>query len=692
MRTRLTWWLFVVVVSLSQVPLRAASPSPGTNGVDVMWVTARSLFPGWGLYPNGMAYGGVTPLSQPGGTAWGSGKLTWVADFQAGGEYAVWIRRYGGYGGVRVTVDEKPLTGKGSGGGGVRYTWFLLGQAPITAGRHHVDVQVYGTMFDAIALTTNKAWTPDRDGLPPALTNVAVSVPRTYRDDSALKAAAGRRGYVVGPANLYEEYLNDCVPAVTTLVDKVTLWGCGDQYLRSTFNVRAVRAVERMTVRLDRLEGPSGARIEAQDIDLRVVHLRERDRVLFENTLNFGLTPDLLVRDDRTGIPPKGRQGGYGGGSCKTRIPAHESRQLWLTVHVPAGYPPGWYRGTIRLKTSGFFRDMNLPVEMEVLPLQFQPVEGDYGIYYPAQSARTNYPNYVTPERMLAELKDQARHGLNSTTLYGGMGELKLARQAGMTGACCLMHWPDGNASNQVAEARALGFRDLYYYGVDEPRSEAQIMRCRTEAERRLKAGLHMMAAINSPGSFARLWDVVDRPVYNTYVFSVRNTMSSVRAKGFRPVSYWVTGLSYPLYFRAMVGLYNSACGYLGASPWSYADAVDHSVYGRNMHAVSYPDESGEPIPSMRWEALRDGIDDVRYLQALDRAIAAADARLKEPNAPAGLAQALEAAKATRTSDYESIGGRWFEYLRYLRDGAQLDTARRRMADAIVAVNASLAK
>jgi hypothetical protein len=119
-----------------------------------------------------------------------------------------------------------------------------------------------------------------------------------------------------------------------------------------------------------------------------------------------------------------------------------------------------------------------LPVELECLPLDLQPVEGYYSIYYPQQPTKPEGSHYVSPERYRAELEDQVRHGLNSTTLYGGFETLPMAAKAGMTRAPCLMHWPGGNAQEQIRTASELGFDGLLYYGVDEPRTPDQVERC----------------------------------------------------------------------------------------------------------------------------------------------------------------------------------------------------------------------
>ena len=665
-----------------------AMPCSAFDESVTIWTTGRALMPGWGLYPNGTRYGGSEVLGKQ--AAWGTGNLTWFASIPLEATWQVWVRHYGGYGGVAVAIDERDVTGGSGGSGGARYVWRHLGEMLITPGNHHVDIDVDGTMFDVVLLTTSRDFRAQNESeLPEPVTEPILRAPRSYRDDSALTAEADSRGFIGAPVNTYDEHLNDFVPARDGLLGTVKLWGAANQYVHTTFAVRALRDIEELNVALKELSGPGNTTLTAHRLDLRIVHLRTRMRFLFEGAARPGLCPDLLLRDDRTQLPPTGQQGGFGGGVCITAIPAHQSRQVWLTVHVPTQSPPGIYRGKLELQVSGNrLRRLSLPVELEVMPVELKPVEGWYGIYYPSQPVDPERTKYVSPARYVAELTDQVRHGLNGVTLYGGFRTLKYARRGGMTQPPVLMHWPDGHAARQVADAAKRGFPDLYYYGVDEPQGDA-IERCRQEAERRVKVGQHMFTAINSVEAQKSTREFIDRPVYNIYVFDASSDAAAyARKKGFIPISYWVTSGSFPLYYRALSGLYNTACGYAGTAPWAYADTPGPDIYKHDghRHAVSYPDESGRPIPSLRWEALRDGIDDVRYLQALDRAIAAAEVRLREPAPSQRLAEALAQARRVRDKHFGSIGGRWFQYLNSLQP-TTLDNTRRALAEATVAIS-----
>ncbi|MCL4206949.1 MAG: DUF4091 domain-containing protein [Pirellulaceae bacterium] len=661
------------------------------EGGHVFWTSGDRLLPAWGFYPNGASYGNTAPLGQA--SAWTAGggthTLTWVATFHADSLWQVWVRQYGGYGKVDVTVDERTLAEGRGGAGGGRYVWRHLGAIRVSPGHHHVDLTITRGMLDAVLFASDPDFDPAQAELPPPVEAPLLRGLRTYRDDSHLAGSAGAGGFVVGRASPYVEVRYDWLPHVDELSDRLSLWGAGRQYVAGTFVVRAWEPLNEFRASLEKLVGPNGATLEAAAIDLRVVHLRHRSMTLPATRLYADLYPDLLLRDARTDLPPQGDQGGFGGGACTVAIPAHQSRQVWLTIQVPAKASPGIYRGTLLLSDAGSAqRRKELLVELDVLPVDLQPVEGYYSIYYPSQPLKPERANYVSPERYRAELEDQVRHGLNSTTLYGGFETLPMAAEAGMTRAPCLMHWPGGDAHQQISAARELGFDGLLYYGVDEPRTPEQIERCLSESARRNKLGLPMFTAINSRQAQQALGDAVSHPVYNLWVFDGPDNAVALRAReqGRQAVSYWTTQTAFPLLYRALSGLYNTRCGYQGTAPWAYQDYPDARLYTEPAHAVAYPDADGRPIPTLRWAAIRDGIDDVRYLQALDRMLAVAEARMAAADPPAQLAATLERARQERADAYESIGGRWFQYTGNLLPG-DLDQVRRRLADATASLD-----
>lgn len=681
----------LLTVAATVISAQPAEEKLSQAAKDCFWTTGDRLLPAWGFYPNSSSYGDTSPSGKA--SAWTAGGgthlLTWVASFPANGVWQVWVRQYGGYGKIATAVDEQPVGGGRGGPGGGRYVWRHQGEIKVSAGPHHVDITVDGGMLDAVLFTSDPAFEPAKAKLADPVEDPSLRGPRDYRDDWRLAEASGPLRLVVGRATPYAEIRYDWLPQRDELVDGIRLWGSAGQSVAGTFVVRAIEPLKGLRTTLAELVGPGETRLGAEAIDLRVVHLRRRSMTMPATRQYADQFPDLLLRDDRTELPPKGDQGGFGGGTCIAGIPAHQSRQFWLTVRVSSGSPPGAYRGRLILSAEQDPKQRReLPVELEVLPLELRPVDGYYSIYYPSQPVRSDGANYVSPDRFRAELEDQVRHGLNSTTLYGGFETLPAPAAAGMTRAPCLMHWPGGDAREQIRAARKLGFDGLLYYGVDEPRTPEQIDRCLREAKRRREQGLPMFTAINSRQAQETLGDLVSNPVYNLWVFDGPDNPAVLRARkqGGRVVSYWTTQTAFPLFYRALAGLYNTRCGYQGTAPWAYQDYPDARLYTEPAHAVAYPDARGRPIPTLRWEAIRDGIDDVRYLEALDRAIATAELRLAGAYPPAELAAALERAKGIRRENYESIGGRWFQYIGHLMPG-DLDQVRRRMADAIVAIS-----
>jgi hypothetical protein len=654
-----------------------------------LWVTGYSLMPAWGFFPNPDSYGSTKPLGPA--SAWtpsgGTHRLTWVADVPETAQFDVWIRRYGGYGKVSVLVNEMPLRNVATGQHVPQYVWCFVGTMNLSIGQQHVDIDVTNCMIDAVLLTSDPSFEPNTSALPAAVPVPTLRALRRYRDDSALKdVAVPNAGYVVAQINPEVEVLYDDVPMVDEVVAKPKVWGSPRQTLTASFVVRMLdQGADFVTV----------AALDFNDceVDIRVMLVRERTTVTFGEAPAKMLVADLLLRSDGQGLPIKGEQS-VNHAVCATSIPAHESRQFILTIRVPAGMAPGSFEGSLKFEVDDDrSRWTSLPVSVEILPIDLQAVAGRYGAYHLAQPINENQKNEVSYQRYQSELKDMAAHGLNCTTMYAGVQQILSVAHSGLDHSPCSMIWPGPEAAEEVAGAKQLGLEGLTYYGVDEPITPEQIARCVAEAERRQALGLTMMTAINNKDSWEYLKDLLYYPVLNLMVFDGKKNAAAeyANSKGFKPVSYWPTTSAFPMYYRAFAGLYNAACSFLGAVPWAYQDTTTDDIFDADTlhNALAYPDESGNPVPTLCWEFVRQGIDDVRYLQALDRSIVKADERMSQPHSPHGLSAAITHARKMRRIYFEAIGGRYFVYLCGLVPG-QLDEGRRAMADATVALNVAL--
>ena len=329
---------------------RATSAEP-----NCLWTTGDRLLPAWGFYPNGASYGGTSPSGNA--SAWTSGggthTLTWVADFPTEGVWQVWVRQYGGYGEVTVKVDERTIAGGRGGPGGGRYVWRHQGEIKVPAGSHHVDLIVNRGMLDAVLFVGDPDLDPAKAELPDPVENPVLRGLRSFRDDQHLTDAAGTRGFVVGQVTPYAEIRYDWEPRQEHLIDRLTLWGSAGQYIAGTIAVRTLEPLKGLRATLGELIGPLNTRLGPERIDLRVVHLRHRSMTLPATRSYSEQFPDLPTSRRPHRATAKRRSGRVlAAERALGASPAHQSRQFWLTVHVPAGSPPGLYRGNLILSVE----------------------------------------------------------------------------------------------------------------------------------------------------------------------------------------------------------------------------------------------------------------------------------------------------------------------------------------------------
>ena len=199
-----------------------------------------------------------------------------------------------------------------------------------------------------------------------------------------------------------------------------------------------------------------------------------------------------------------------------------------------------------------------------------------------------------------------------------------------MTRAPCLMHWPGGKAHEQINTARELGLDGLLYYGVDEPRTPEQIERCLREAKRRREQGLPMFTAINSRQAQEALGDLVSHPVYVLWVFDGPDNSVVLRAResGSQVISYWTTQTGFPLLYRALTGLYNTRVWLPRHGPLGPTRTTLTNGYTRSrLMPWPIPIPPASRFPHSAGRRCVTVLTTFRYLQALDRAVAAAEGR-----------------------------------------------------------------
>lgn len=319
-------------------------------------------------------------------------------------------------------------------------------------------------------------------------------------------------------------------------------------------------------------------------------------------------------------------------------LPANYNKQFWITLQAPLGSIPDNYKGTISLK-SGSQTLKTLDVNLQVLPIDLPQPDVEYSIIYDGTiSGLTSISSYdKSVEQYTAEQNDMRAHGIINPTIAALapedtlLQELSIRQQAGMDNTNMYYFTINANA-DIVSYLKALtapyGVVNLYQYGPDEQDINNSINRDNIR-------DIH-----NAGGKyFAGEW------IYS-YADSVADVVDLMNAGSLWPEmadkyhSYGHKIYSYnnpqavpdaPELFRRNYGLALWQANYDGTMDYAYQSSVgdiwnDFDCNQFRDHVFAYPTMNGV-VDTTKWEGFREGINDMRYLAALQDEIAAAKSR-----------------------------------------------------------------
>jgi hypothetical protein len=174
--------------------------------------------------------------------------------------------------------------------------------------------------------------------------------------------------------------------------------------------------------------------------------------------------------------------------------------------------------------------------------------------------------------------------------------------------------------------ARRFGATDLYLYGRDEAKGEN--LTDQRAAWRTVKrAGARVFAA-GKAGHFELTNGLTDLLVYHGPPFPEGRTVATRQhALGNKMFMYGnpQAGPEDPLVWRRNYGITAWQADYDGVMPFAFQSQFgsmwnDWDDKNYRTHALAYP-AADKPISTLAFEGLREGIDDVRYLTALEDSI-----------------------------------------------------------------------
>ena len=445
---------------------------------------------------------------------------------------------------------------------------------------------------------------------------------------------------------------------------ELSVSACPGEYEPASFAVYAIRELRDVTVQCG-AAGSGTSALPAAEIDVRIVKCWWQDGV----ELGYGddvreptFTPELLLKDpefvsvdnqQRTNTLKNPKAPRDARELRPVSIPAETAQQFWITVHVPQDAKAGTHTGTLTLKPRNA-PAMDMPLRIRVLPFELAEPALTYSIYYRGQlvadPAGSIGADRKSARQYLAEMRNLTAHGVSHPTCYQRFDNrelfdraIELRKQAGiavdplyslgisMGGGAPTS--PEGlealkdRVRSALAQVRRHGIRELYIYGLDEAQGE-QLKAERAAFRAAHEVGVKLFVACGGV-AFATVGDLLDLAVYSGS--PTRDEARKWRSVGHRIFSYDhpQVGMEQPETYRRNFGLRLWKSGYDGTMNYAYQDAfgdiyVDADGQFRD-HVFAYPTVDGV-IDTIQWEGFREGIDDVRYVTTLLKAIERAKA------------------------------------------------------------------
>ncbi len=347
-----------------------------------------------------------------------------------------------------------------------------------------------------------------------------------------------------------------------------------------------------------------------------------------------------------------------------TSLPVGMVKQFWITVHVPETALPGQYEGKIKVHAS-HAPTRELTLRLRVLPFALETPAVRFAIYYRGKLApypidtrammiRDGRPTisaeWKSPEEYLAEMQDLKAHGMEYPTIYQGLNqehllrqELALREKAGLPKEAfysCGLITGNPTTPEELAElkrkvrlligiARQYGYQEVYVYGIDEATGE-KLTSQRPAWNAVHEAGGKVFTSVYR-GALEVMGDILDLAILNSFrdfpdVAEVEKYHKL--GKQVFPTAQPRIGLEEPETYRRRYGLMLWKAGYDGAMNYAYQEHYgkqthiwnDFDYQGCRSQVFAYPTVNGV-IDTIQWEGQRAGVDDVRYLTTLLKAI-----------------------------------------------------------------------
>ena len=542
--------------------------------------------------------------------------------------------------------------------------------------------------FDDVELTTAKDI--------PAIRYVSPNPPPQPTE------ADNARGYIPFVRNHLDLMPPTYTPSQAEIEGKLATFCSLGEHEPLSVGIYALRALKNVSATPSDLKTQSGATLPANAVDVHSV------RLLYKRS-HYSLSDRMLVPTFLEEKPI-------------AEAPKGQSRQLWITVHVPSDAQPGEYQGSVTIHAEGA-PEAAMPLRLEVLPIQLVEPKGiGFGMYDWPPKDETKEASCET------KFRDMREHGMTTVGLcanvggkfevIGGRGRvtfdgtsgfekaLDAYKRAGFSEPVVWLMGSDvkkwalkqgpldsdafasaykGVIESVVEEGKRRGWPEIIIQPEDEvfgdPQRFESCFRC-LKLIKEIPGARTEMDGPNTNLERAKLtYPFTDLlvPAYGPLIYGQRvyerqewRDIMAQAHKEKKLVYYYnfdTTGW-HPESMRFAFGFYIFATGADGIIEWAYAGsgagAYDEFKGKSGTTTFFYPKTDEEQGgPSIGWEGVREGVDDYRYICTLQGLIArgekSQDERVRREAAAAKqtLQQIADAVDISRLRTNMSMQGQW---------------------------------
>jgi len=472
-----------------------------------------------------------------------------------------------------------------------------------------------------------------------------------YNETNTSPEETENKGYLIFKRNYLDIIYPNTIPKNEEITRDLSIFATPGEYEPITFSIFPIRELKNVKISVSDLINSEGEIIDKSNIDLREVKYYFHN-VAMSTPPSYMLFPKILDKIKTVNIEKR------------------RTTTIWLTIRVPGDAHPGDYDGKIKIETDNAVPTV-LDLNLKIFPFKLIELKKPiFNMCYhlPVSCPARGIDGWNLLEQDLIDMKNHNMNSVNlfiiSQNIWDAFGErgksihtagllkfLNLCKNTGLTEPATFNIGPyfpwDPNQSarkeilnpkewqyvidavNEVGEISVAEKLPEVLWYIDEPASE-------TKKQNVLAFFKFLKENCPQAKTFVTLaesFDSADVVCPDTLklpelLLSHPNYIAEQKK---RNVSVWTyngasnpmipvldrLGIGFMMWLWGVDGQENFTYQlyYYHRNPYNPLDDISSPMYGH-----TYPGADG-PIPTTTWEAIREGIDDLRYIKTLEEYI-----------------------------------------------------------------------